>query len=139
MYYDPVERPRVSRGLLIGGVSVLGGSYLFAAAVGALTIGYDENECTDCQDVAPWLFLPLVGPFVGATRADAGAGAFVLLGAVQVAGAGLLAGGIVRFKRTKRRVEEAGFANFALPHGRRLAIDLVSSPRFSGPELTLRF
>jgi hypothetical protein len=124
---------------MIGGIATLGASYLVGALAGAITIDQSRSECVDCKDVAPWLFVPVVGPFVGATQTSGGAGVLVLLGVVELVGAGLMTGGIIRYKRTKQRAMEAGFAGFDLPHNMHLGFDLKASSRFSGPQATLRF
>jgi hypothetical protein len=131
-------RPRISRGLLVGGAITLGASYLLSATIGLVVIGESEDECIDCQDVGPWLFVPVVGPFIGAGQAVEGGGLITLLGVAQVVGLGLLVGGIVRFKNTKRRAQEQGFV-VELKQNKTLALNVSTSPRFSGPELSLRF
>lgn len=131
-------RPRISKGLLIGGSITLGASYLLSATIGLALMGEDRTKCIDCQDVAPWLVVPIVGPFIGAGQAVGGEVLISMLGVVQLVGAGLLAGGIVRFKKTKRQAREQGLA-FDLRHNRVLALDVKSTSRFSGPELSLRF
>jgi hypothetical protein len=122
---------------MIGGIATLGGSYLFSALVGSMIM---DSECSSCMERGRWLFVPVLGPFVAASREpDGGKAVLTLLGAVQVAGAALMIGGIVRFKRTKRRAEEQGLANVQLPRGMWLSLDVHASPYRAGPALTLRF
>lgn len=141
-YYAGAETyrpgPRISRGLLIGGASALGASYLVSATIGLAIKDLSGPQCIDCADVGPWLFLPVLGPFVGAGRAVEDAGVFILLGVAQVVSLGLLIGGVVRYKNTKRRAQEQSYV-FELRHNRSLALDMASTPRFSGPQLNLRF
>jgi hypothetical protein len=124
--------------LLIGGACTLGASYLLSATIGLAVMGQSEYECIDCKDVGPWLLLPVLGPFIGAGQAVEGGGLLSLLGVVQVAGLGLLIGGIVRYKNTKRRALEQGYA-FELRNNRTLTLDVATTSRFSGPNLKLRF
>jgi hypothetical protein len=62
----------------------------------------------------------------------------VLLGIFEVAGAGLLAGGIVQYVMSKRRAEAEGYA-LDLRGGRKLSFDLHTSPARLGPSMKLRF
>jgi hypothetical protein len=141
-YYQGAEmyrpRPRISKGMLIGGSITLGVSYLVSATIGLALIDQPRYECIDCKDVAPWLIVPVIGPFIGAGQAAGGEAVIALLGVAQLAGLGLLIGGIIRYKNTKRRAMEQGYA-FELRHNRSLALDVASTPRFSGPQLNLRF
>ena len=141
-YYASPEsyrpRPRISRGMLIGGAITLGASYLLSATVGLALMGEDRSECIDCADVGPWLVLPVIGPFIGAGQAAGGEVLISMLGVVQLVGTGLLVGGIIRFKKTKRQAQEQGLV-FELRDNRSLALDVKSTARFSGPELSLRF
>ena len=131
----PPARP--SKGMMITGISIFAGSYLFAAVVGAAMI--DQDDCVDCSDVGPYLFIPVLGPFLAIPQSDGGGGALALLGVVETVGVGLMIGGIVRFKNTKRRAEERGYYTFRLREGRSLSLDVSASPLKLGPQLSLKF
>lgn len=138
-------RPRrPSKGLMITGISILGGSYLLAISVGAALLDEsndddDYSDCRNCRDVAPWLFLPLAGPFIAMSQTDDGDWGLWMLGMVEAVGTGLMIGGIVRFVNTKRAAEMQSFSRWQLPGRRELALDVASSPRFAGPRLRLTF
>ena len=133
-----------SKGLMITGISILGGSYLLATAIGASLIDedkYDDSEwsgCRYCDDVAPYLFIPIAGPFVAMSQTPDDAG-LLLLGMVEVVGAALTVGGIVRYRNTKREAAMQSFSSWKLGGRRELAVDMSSSMRMAGPQMTLRF
>jgi hypothetical protein len=131
---QPPARP--SKGMLITGISILGGGYLVSALTGALLM---DDNCIDCGDIGPYLFIPVLGPFLAIPQSVDGAGVLALLGVVQTVGAGLTIGGIIRYKNTKRRAEESGYYTFQLPEGRSLALDMSLTPRKLGPQLKLTF
>lgn len=135
-------RPRrPSRALLITGASIFGASYLISAMVGAILVDADDDgECDideNCREVGRWLFLPLIGPWVGMskTRDDGG---LAFLGMLQLVGAGLTVGGIIRFVNTKRQYE-SGIASWEFEQGRKLTLDMSSSPLMAGPRMDFRF
>jgi hypothetical protein len=124
---------------MISGIAVLGGSYLIAALAGAIMLDEPTRSCSDCQDVGPLLFIPVVGPFIAMGPADGGEGVLALLGVVELVGAGLLVGGIIRYSHTKRAAEQQGYYSLQLPKGRSLSLDVNTSPARVGPSLRLRF
>jgi hypothetical protein len=123
---------------MIGGIAMLGASYLIAVITGAVLVEIREDTCRSCNDVGNRLFIPFAGPFLAMahTRADLPLG---FLGVLQIAGAGLLAGGIVQFVLSKRRAEEEGAYGFDLGQGRKLSLDFHTSPARLGPSARLRF
>jgi len=140
LQYRPVRRP--SRGLMIAGASILGGAYLVSIAVGSALLDEDEGDdydsCEHCEEIAPWLFLPVAGPFVAMSKTRDGDAGLWLLGMVQVVGAGLMTGGIIKYKNSKRAADMQGFS-WNLPHDRRLTLDIATSTRFSGPRVKVAF
>ena len=138
----PPARP--SKALMITGISILGGSYLLATAIGASLIDeekYEDDEwgdCRYCDDVAPYLFIPIAGPFVAMSQTPDDAG-LLLLGMVEVVGAALTVGGIIRYRNTKREAAMQSFSSWKLGGRRELAVDMSSSMRLAGPRMTLRF
>jgi hypothetical protein len=141
----PMWRPhRPSRGLMIAGASILGGSYLLSIAIGSALLDEDDDEeddydsCEDCEEIAPWLFLPVAGPFVAMSKTESGDPGLWLLGMIQVVGAGLMTGGIIKYKNSKRAADMQGYS-WNLPHDRKLTLDLASTTRFAGPRLRLAF
>lgn len=135
--------PRPSRGLMITGISILSASYLLAISVGASIMDGDEDndydsDCRYCEDIGPYLFIPVIGPFISMTQTPNDAGLMVL-GLAEMVGLGLTIGGIVRFKSTKRAAEQQRLGHFQLRDGRELALDVSSNQRMAGPRMTLRF
>jgi hypothetical protein len=125
---------------MISGIAVLGGSYLMAMLVGSILLDEDATEtCRDCDEVGPLLFIPVVGPFIALGPAADGEGALALLGAVEVAGLGLMIGGIIRYVSTKRAAQEQGYYGWNLPEGRSLDLGFSTSHTRLGPSLRLRF
>ncbi len=144
LYQPPPAQPyggwrpaRPSRGLMITGISILGASYLIAMSIGLELL--DEDDCRQCNNVAPWLFVPVVGPFIGMSQTDDADWALWFLGMVEVVGTGLMIGGIVRYTRTKRAAEMQSFSSWELPGGRTLSLDAATSARMVGPRLKLTF
>lgn len=142
-YAAPPRRRRPSRGLMIAGLSVLGGSYLIATAVGASLMDEDDvddgfDDCRSCKDVGPWLFLPVAGPFIAMSQTSSGDGALWFLGMVEAVGLGLTIGGIILYKNSKREIDGAALS-WNLPHDRKLSLDVSTSSRMAGPQLKLRF
>lgn len=135
--YPPPPPQRPSKGMMVTGISIFGGSYLFAAVVGTVVI--DEDNCIDCSDIGPYLFIPVLGPFLAMPESHGGDGVLALLGVVETVGLGLMIGGIVRFKNTKRRAEERGYYTWQLPRERSLSLDVSTSPVRLGPQLSLKF
>ena len=66
-------------------------------------------------------------------------GGLMLLGMGQVVGTGLMIGGIMLYKNTKRAIEGQRYGQFDLGNGRFLTVDVSSSARMVGPRMTLRF
>ncbi|HEY6880563.1 MAG TPA: hypothetical protein VI299_21210 [Polyangiales bacterium] len=129
-----VRRPR--KAMMITGISILAGSYLIATSIAVGLGDEDRGDCRDCRDVAPWLFVPVVGPWIAMSETTADGGLW-LLGMVEVAGAALTIGGIVRYLNTKRDYE-AGLS-WQLPKDRTLSLDMSTSPLLAGPRMKLQF
>jgi hypothetical protein len=136
-YRPAAPRPHVSKGLMITGIAVLGGSYLIAALTGAILI--DDNDCRDCRDVGALLFIPVAGPFAAIGPAEDGRGVLALFGVVQLAGLGMMIGGIVRYVHTKHAVEQSGYYGWRLPGRRPLQLDFGAGAAPLAPALALRF
>jgi hypothetical protein len=140
----PFRRPRASRGLMISGISVLGASYLLAMSIGVGLLSDNDNynnddDCnSNCRAVGRWLFVPVAGPFVAMSRAEKGDWGLWFLGMIEVVGAGLMTGGIIKYKNSKRAADMQGYS-WTLPHDRKLTVDVASSARFAGPRLRLDF
>jgi hypothetical protein len=130
----PPRKPRVKRGMLAAGISVLAASYGVSLITGAILV---DAHC--CEEVGAMLMVPLAGPFLAAEAAEDGRGMLVLLGAVQIVGTGLLIGGLVRYTTSKRAAEEQGYYSWQLRHERSLGIALSASPALAGSHLKLRF
>lgn len=128
------RRPR--RAMMITGISLLAGSYLIATSIAVGLGDEDRDDCRDCRDVAPWLFVPIVGPWIAMSETTADGGLW-LLGLIEVSGAALTIGGIVRYFNTKRDYE-AGLS-WELPKERRLSLDMSTSPLLAGPRMKLQF
>ena len=127
--------PRRGVGLMTSGFIVLGISYLATAITGAVLIDDANNdfsrerssyERAAQEAVGRRLLVPGIGPFLAiapARSAFAGLG-LGLVGAVQVTGLALAAGGIVRFARHRRqRKLKAGVST--LPGGGFVRLDLT--------------
>ncbi len=132
-------RPRISRGLMIGGVVTLGVSYLLGLLPAAIMLDIDNSRCRDCQRVGGFLFIPVVGPFLAIEPARHAQGLLGIYGVVQAAGAVMMIAGIIKYKNSKRAAMEAGYAHWKLPHERTLTLDVAASQHQLGPKLSLRF
>jgi hypothetical protein len=138
-YAQPARRPpRARKGLMIGGIAALGASYLIAVITGATLVSISENACTNCNNVGNLLFIPFAGPFLGMAHTRHADAPLAILGVFQLAGAGLLAGGIVQYSMSKRRAEQEMYG-LELRGGRRLSFDVHTSPLRLGPSMHLRF
>jgi hypothetical protein len=137
----PFRPRRASKGMMIAGISILGGSYLLAMGVGVGLLDEDDDdfdECEHCADVAPWLFVPVVGPFVAMSKTSDGDWGLWMLGMIELVGAGLMTGGIIKYRHSKRAADMQGYS-WNLDNGRKLTVDMASSTRFAGPRLRLDF
>lgn len=131
---------------MIAGLAIFGGAYLLSTSIAAALFeddderDYNYDRCESCNRVAPWLFLPVFGPFVAMSKTHDSAGDWGLwmLGMVQVVGAALTIGGAVRYRNTKREAERQ-FASWKLGDDRRLTLGLSASPRATGPNLRIDF
>ncbi len=133
----PPPGPRLSKGMLITGISILGGTYGASILLGMIVTS-EGGSCSNCDDVGPPLFLPVLGPFIAAGQADGDDAILIFLGLGQLVGAGLTIGGIVKYKNSKKRAEQQGYV-VELGRGRTLALDVAASPRLVGPSLQLNF
>lgn len=134
------QRPqRPARGLMIAGISVLGGSYLLSAAIGGGILD-DRSDYNNYNHtlVGRWLFVPVVGPFVAMSHAGDGSWGLWFLGMVQLVGAGLTTGGVIRYRNSKRALDAQGMT-WDLGHNRALTLDVQSGPRAIGPHMRLAF
>ena len=139
--------PAGEQGLMITGISILAGSYLVAMLVGGSLLDsnadfeddeYDDDiDCRHCEDVAPYLFIPLAGPFIAMSQTP-NDGGLVVLGLVEMVGAALTIGGIVRYQNTKRAAAMSGYS-MDLGERRTLTLDVGGTKRTVGPRMTLRF
>lgn len=141
---------------MVTGIALLGSFYLFSMSLGVALLDEDDDwedddngdgtvdpweeddGCRYCGEIAPWLFVPVVGPFIAMSETPNDFGLW-LLGMLQTASLGLTIGGIVRYKNTKRAAEAQNFTHWKLPGNRELALDVSASSRFSGPRLKLSF
>ncbi|MFT3927199.1 MAG: hypothetical protein QM778_31930 [Myxococcales bacterium] len=135
----PARPPRISRGLMIGGIVTLGTSYLIAALTGAILLDIEKETCRNCQQVGAFMFIPVFGPFLAIGPAQHAPGWLALYGAIELGGAVMMVAGIVKYTTSKRRREEFGYASIELPRGRSLSFDVAVSPQKLGPQLALRF
>jgi hypothetical protein len=138
-YAQPQRRaPRARKGLMIGGIAAIGASYLIGVITGAVLVSISESACTNCNNVGNLLFIPFAGPFLGMAHTRHADAPLAILGVFQLAGAGLLAGGIVQYTMSKRRAEQEMYS-LELRGGRRLSFDVHTSPLRLGPSMQLRF
>jgi hypothetical protein len=91
---------------MIGGLSTLGGSYLFTAAVGLQMLNWEKNHpnsnqtCLNCDSVGSALLVPIVGPWLAMKDADQDStsiGVCAVLGLAQATGVVLSIIGIQRY------------------------------------------
>jgi hypothetical protein len=109
----PPPEPRRKKGLLIAGVAVFGGGYIFSALVGYLA--YTEatvpegQTCINCKETGSRMFIPLVGPFLAIEYADGTDGRVVsaLMGGVQVIGVALTVLGAIVYVKSGKPAETA--------------------------------
>lgn len=101
----PVAPPNRNRGLglMIGGFSVFGFSYLISALTGVIMI--DTNK----EELGRPMLVPVGGPFVAASRSQTAIGAFGFgfAGVAQLVGVGLGIGGGVMFGVSRHRASLA--------------------------------
>jgi hypothetical protein len=139
VYAQPPRRaPRARKGLMIGGIAAIGASYLIGVITGAVLVSISESACRNCNNVGNMLFIPFAGPFLGMAYTRHADAPLAILGVFQLAGAGLLAGGIVQYTMSKRRAEQEMYG-LELRAGRRLSFDVHTSPLKLGPSMQLRF
>jgi hypothetical protein len=94
-------------GTMIAGLSMLAGSYLFSALVGAQLLSGEATPdgavCTNCE-IGRRFFVPIAGPWLALPDADGGDGraACALLGTAQAVGLAWSVAGIVKYVRGTR-------------------------------------
>ncbi len=125
--------------MMITGISILGGSYGMAAMIGLILLDDCGSSAGNCRTVGGELLVPVLGPFLAAGTVDDASGVFVAWGLIQAVGAGLMIGGIIKYKNSKRQAEEDGYLVLNLPRGKTLALDASASPQLFGPRARLRF
>lgn len=102
------EAPRSRRkGLMIGGWTMLGASYLFTALVGAI-ISDSKTICEDparCQRLGYYMMIPVAGPFIATGPSNTATGSIFLglVGVVQTAGLIMGIAGTAQFVADGRR------------------------------------
>lgn len=124
--------------MMITGISMLGASYGTAALVGLVLLD-DCGSGGDCRTVGGQLLVPVLGPFMAAATVDEVSTVFIAWGLIQAVGAGLMIGGIIKYKNSKRQAEEDGYLVLDLPRGKTLSFDASTSARLMGPRMRLRF
>lgn len=139
-YYPtyPPPQPRLSKGLLITGVSVLGGSYAMSLLFGFALTTTDPDDCARCNAIGRPMFVPVVGPFLAANESDGDRALLAGLGIVEVVGLALTLGGIVKYRNSKERARQQGYV-VELDRGKVLTLDVATSARLVGPQLSLSF
>jgi hypothetical protein len=101
--YAPSQPLRRRKGLMIGGIATLGGTYLLSVLVGVEVATGSSNgqgvACPSCQPVGQRLLIPIVGPWLGFPYTDSGGKALLtLLGLAQATGVVLSIVGISQFR-----------------------------------------
>jgi len=136
--WQPPRRVRTRKGLMIAGIAVFGAFYVLSSGIGSALMD-EGSDWDNHHDVGRLLFIPLVGPFVAMSQTNEGDWGLWWLGMGQVAGAGMLVGGIIQYVNSKRRAEAEGFAQWKLPGERKLSLDMATSATFAGPRMRLAF
>jgi len=97
------ERPR-KKGLLVGGLTTLVGTYLFSAWVGVQLLTYEDRHsdrtCSNCNTTGGALMVPILGPWIALPNANKDKGGQLIcavLGAAQATGVVLTIVGIMRY------------------------------------------
>ena len=139
------EGPPVRKGLMIAGWSVFGSSYLLTAMVGALLLersgtkdyGLYTETCTNCNSTGPYLFIPVVGPFLALPNADGTDGKVVCagLGLVQAAGLVMAIVGTSQFVSDRRAYQAWQRGQVTLGERWFLTASLVPVNRHAVPAL----
>lgn len=105
-YPAPATRSR-RKGMMIGGWTMLGASYLFTALIGAI-ISDSKTICEDparCQRLGYYMMIPVAGPFIATGPSDSATGSIFLglTGVIQTAGLILGIVGTAQFVADGRR------------------------------------
>jgi hypothetical protein len=136
--WQPPRHARPRKGLMIAGIAVFGGFYVVSTFVGSALMD-DDSSWDNHNDVGRLLFVPLLGPWIAMKETSEGDWGLWWLGMGQVAGAGMMVGGIIQYVNSKRRAQAEGFAQWQLPHGRKLSLDMATSPQLTGPRMRVSF
>ncbi|MDB4976667.1 MAG: hypothetical protein JWN48_5008 [Myxococcaceae bacterium] len=128
--------------MMVAGASILGGSYLLAMVIGTALIDSnndpDDLDCRDCKAAGRLLFIPVVGPFIAIGEAHNGDVGLMLLGMAELVGAGLLTGGIIRYRNSKRALDARGFS-WELGQDKRLSLNMQTGASGAGPRMRIEF
>lgn len=137
-------RYRRGRDMMIAGFTVFGGIYIITAFSGAIV--FDQCEPTasyDCGFIGKALILPVVGPFIAASRAEKLSGKMGLVifpGLGQVTGLALGIAGAALFGSSRKHVARVNGDGVQLVRGREFRLGTMGSARGEGGlQLTYRF
>ena len=144
-YYGPqpmqpmaeAPAPRRRKGLMVGGWTMLGVSYVMTSLTGAIMADACKST-SPCKRIGYYMLIPVVGPFIGIGPAQLATGKIFLgiTGAIQAAG---LIMGIVGTAQFVSDGKDARFDAHGLRVGRNLRLNAGPTDRFGGAMLDLRY
>ncbi len=139
-YQEPPQPPKRRKGMMIAGWSLLAGSYIFTAVVGAV-ISDAKSLCGDperCRRLGNYMLIPVAGPFmaIGPSQTATGSATLGFVGLVQTAGLIMGIAGTVMFVADGKAHRQA-FNRDGLRLGKRLR--LQAGPTYDGASMGLRY
>lgn len=138
--YPNLPPPRSRRkGMMIGGWTMLGASYLLTAVTGAVIADVCDND-TRCDRVGFYMLIPVAGPFIAIGPAESASGSIFLglSGVVQTAGLIMGIVGTAQFVADGRQ-QQTVLNNDGFRITRRLRMNASSTPRTPGGMVGLHY
>jgi hypothetical protein len=136
----PYPPPRSRRkGMMVGGWTMLGASYLFTAVTGAIIADVCDND-QPCDRVGYFMLIPVAGPFIaiGPSQTASGSIFLGLSGVVQTAGLIMGIVGTAQFVADGRQ-QQMVLNNDGVRLTRNLRMNVNSAPRAAGAVLGLHY
>jgi hypothetical protein len=136
--------PTRRRALMVGGWSLLAGSYLFTALIGAVVSDTKQWACPEqerCNRIGTYMLIPVAGPFIAIGPSESAVGSFFLgfAGIAQTAGLIMGIAGTAQFVADGRRQQQMALNADGFRLSKRLRINAAPTARYDGGMLRFNY